>query len=67
MTRWLGDSNRTTEDEGFNAITNDMGVNKCHRELKDKLENIDVSGEKEIFWQREGLWGRYCEEHENAW
>lgn len=46
--------------------TKDMGVNKGHRELKDRLESMDVSGEKEIFWQREGIWGRYCEEHENA-
>ena len=49
------------------SYTNDMGVNKGHRELKDRLENMDVwGGGKEIFWQRKGVWGRYCEEHENT-
>lgn len=30
------------------SYTNDMGVSKAHRELKDRLENMDVCGEKEF-------------------
>ena len=30
------------------SFTNDMGVNKAHRELKDRLENMDVWGVKEF-------------------